>query len=120
MWPEFLLEKYFEASWIFFLYGFDNSLILQEIERTCWVDHLSANFQTMKGSIKEFFLEMNNLLDIFDMPVFHRISSLIEGSLSTTGSIEQYPVKSLGKMFPLLSWIECDSHVRRTHSFEIL
>ena len=74
----------------------------------------------MECCIDELGLETGYLLDILQVPVLHSVGSLVESSLATTGSIEEYPVKSLRYVFPILSWIERDTDMRSLHAFEVL
>lgn len=63
---------------------------------------------------------MANLSNRLDVPVFHGICPLVEGSFPAARSIEENAVECLGKVSPLLSGIERDSDMRCSHSFEIL
>lgn len=120
MGPEFFLIENLKTPIVFLHTMSDHMLIFDEIESTGRIYHLSASLECVHSRIEQAFLEMSNLLDILDMPVLHRFSTLEEGSFAATWSIEKNPVKCFWVVFPLLPWIESDGNIWGLHPFEIL
>ena len=120
MWPIFLLGENLKGSWIFLHHCIHHSFVLEEIERTSGVYHLTTYLQCMERSIEKAFLESCDLLDVLQVPVFHCISTLIEGSFSTTWRIEKDAIESFREIFPVLSRIESNSYIWCMHTLKVL
>ena len=118
--PEFFLENDLECISILSIHSIEYSLILDQIERTGRIYHLTSDLQCMEGGIEELGLESGNFFDIFQMPVSYCVSPFEQGSLTTTRSIEEYSVEYLIMMTIELSWIEGDPDITTSHAFQIL
>lgn len=118
--PEFFLIGDFKSIIIFLHDTIYDSFVLDIIQSTGRIHHLAADFECMHGTFEKSLLQIGNLANTFDVPIFRRVGSLVERPFATARRIEQDAVKNLAIFFPLLSRIERHADVHTRHAFEVL
>lgn len=120
MWPPFFLEYDLEGTRILLSDRFENSLIFDEIECACGVDHLAPNLECDQSGFEELLLEVGNFFHTLQVPVREDITSSECCSFSAAWCIEEDTIEDLCLSCEILSWIEGHSDIQTSHTIEVL